>query len=96
MILEILQPEIIIAIFAASFLGIMIGAIPGMTATMGAALLVPFTLFLDPLPGMAAIIAMAIAGPADLADKLEACSAAQTMTACRHSIPPLHAKYATA
>lgn len=59
MLLEILQPSVIIAIFAASFLGIVIGAIPGLTATMGAALLVPFTMFLDPLPGMAAIIAMA-------------------------------------
>ncbi|MEM5500425.1 tripartite tricarboxylate transporter permease [Ahrensia kielensis] len=59
MLFEILQPNIIIAIFAASFLGIFIGAIPGLTATMGAALLVPFTVYLDPLPGMAAIISMA-------------------------------------
>ncbi|MBI2491004.1 MAG: tripartite tricarboxylate transporter permease, partial [Candidatus Rokubacteria bacterium] len=35
-----------------------VGAIPGLTATMAAALLVPFTFFMDPLPSLVAIVTM--------------------------------------
>ncbi len=43
--------------------GLFVGAIPGLTATMAAALLIPFTFFMDPIPAIAAIVttvAMAI------------------------------------
>ena len=38
----------IIALVLGSFFGIIIGAIPGLTATMGIALLVPFTFGMNP------------------------------------------------
>lgn len=46
-------------ILTASILGIIIGAIPGLTAVMGVALLVPITFFMDPVPAIAAIAALA-------------------------------------
>lgn len=55
----VLQPEVVATILAASFLGIVIGAIPGLTAVMGVALLIPITFFLDPVPAIAAIAALA-------------------------------------
>ena len=36
---------------AAAFFGLFIGAVPGLTATMAVALLVPFTFWLDPIAG---------------------------------------------
>ncbi|MCH4813676.1 tripartite tricarboxylate transporter permease [Vreelandella sp. F11] len=55
--------EVILVIFAASLFGLFMGAIPGLTATMATALLVPVTFFMEPLPAIAAIVsatAMAI------------------------------------
>jgi TctA family transporter len=47
----------------ASLFGLFVGAVPGLTATMATALLVPITFFMDPIPAVAAIVtatAMAI------------------------------------
>src|SRR3989337_371808 len=41
-----------------SVYGLFVGAVPGLTATMAAALLVPFTFFMDPLPSLVAIVTM--------------------------------------
>ncbi len=38
--------------------GLFVGAIPGLTATMATALLVPVTFFMDPVPALAAIVTM--------------------------------------
>lgn len=54
----ILNPEVVFAIVIASLYGLFIGTIPGLTATMATALLVPFTFWLPPLPGLAMIITM--------------------------------------
>ncbi|WP_027997767.1 tripartite tricarboxylate transporter permease [Sinorhizobium arboris] len=54
----VFQPSVLVVIFAASLLGLVIGAIPGLTAVMGTALLVPITFFMDPVPAIAAIVAM--------------------------------------
>jgi len=48
---------------ASAIFGLFVGSIPGLTATMAAALLIPFTFFMDPVPAIAAIVttvAMAI------------------------------------
>ncbi len=48
---------------AASLFGLFVGAVPGLTATMATALLVPVTFFMPPIPAIAAIVtatAMAI------------------------------------
>ncbi len=57
------DPTVIITILLASALGLLFGAIPGLTATMAVALLVPFTFFMDPVPALVAMVtvsAMAI------------------------------------
>jgi putative tricarboxylic transport membrane protein len=48
---------------AASLFGLFVGAVPGLTATMATALLVPVTFFMEPIPAIATIVtatAMAI------------------------------------
>lgn len=48
----------IFIIVAASLFGLFVGAIPGLTATMAIALMVPFTFFLDPIPALSIMIAV--------------------------------------
>ncbi len=46
----------LLALVLGSFSGIIIGAIPGLTATMGIALLVPFTFGMDPFTGIVMLL----------------------------------------
>jgi putative tricarboxylic transport membrane protein len=62
-LLLVLDPYVIGVILLASVFGLVVGALPGLTATMATALLVPITFFMDPVPAIGAIIgasAMAI------------------------------------
>ena len=55
--------EVVVAILASAVYGMVIGALPGLTATMATALLVPITFYLSPIAAVATIItssAMAI------------------------------------
>ena len=55
--------DVMVTILAASLFGLFVGAIPGLTATMAIALLVPVTFFMDPVPAVGAMVtcsAMAI------------------------------------
>ena len=57
------SPTTLLAMLCAGAFGMFVGAVPGLTATMATALLVPITFFLDPVPAVAAIVtatAMAI------------------------------------
>ncbi|PID55841.1 C4-dicarboxylate ABC transporter permease [candidate division KSB3 bacterium] len=54
----VVTPEVLLTIILASCMGVVIGSIPGLTAVMGTALLVPITFYLDPLPAISAIVAM--------------------------------------
>ena len=59
----VFQPYNIFVMLAASLFGLFVGAVPGLTATMATALLVPITFFMEPIPAIAAIVtatAMAI------------------------------------
>jgi TctA family transporter len=59
----VLDPYVLAVILASALFGLFVGAIPGLTATMATALLVPVTFFMDPVPAVAAIVtatAMAI------------------------------------
>jgi TctA family transporter len=59
----VLDPYVLAVILGASLFGLFVGAIPGLTATMATALLVPVTFFMPPVPAVAAIVsctAMAI------------------------------------
>ena len=53
----VFEPETILIMCASSFYGIIIGAIPGLTAVMAVSLIMPIAIFLDPVPALAAIIA---------------------------------------
>ncbi|MDV7144284.1 tripartite tricarboxylate transporter permease [Tropicimonas sp. TH_r6] len=45
--------NLLILIFAATLGGVLVGALPGLNATTGAALLLPFTITMDPIPAIA-------------------------------------------
>ena len=57
-LLALAQPKVAVVILLSGLFGLFLGAMPGLTATMGAALLVPFAFFLDPLPALASIVTM--------------------------------------
>jgi putative tricarboxylic transport membrane protein len=59
----VFQPYVLMVILFSSIYGLFVGCIPGLTATMATALLVPITFFMPPVPAIAAIVsasAMAI------------------------------------
>jgi TctA family transporter len=59
----VFEPYTIMVMMAASLFGLFVGAVPGLTATMATALLVPVTFFMAPIPAIAAMVtatAMAI------------------------------------
>jgi TctA family transporter len=59
----ILDPYVLWVILASAVFGMFVGAVPGLTATMATALLVPITFFMPPVPALGAIVtatAMAI------------------------------------
>lgn len=60
---QLLDPTLIMTILLSAIYGLVIGGIPGLTALMASALLVPFVIFMDPIPAVSAIVtasAMAI------------------------------------
>ena len=52
----VFDPYVLFVIFAAAIFGLFVGAIPGLTATMATALLIPITFFMDPVPAIGAVI----------------------------------------
>jgi TctA family transporter len=59
----VLDPYVLGVMLLSALFGLFVGAIPGLTATMATALLIPFTFFMEPVPAIAAIVttvAMAI------------------------------------
>jgi TctA family transporter len=59
----VFDPYVLVVIFFSALFGLFVGCIPGLTATMATALLVPMTFFMPPVPAVAAIVtatAMAI------------------------------------
>ncbi len=57
------DPYVLGVMLSAALFGLFVGAMPGLTATMATALLVPVTFFMDPVPAIASIVtatAMAI------------------------------------
>ncbi len=60
---QVFDPYVLWVIFASAAFGLFVGAVPGLTATMATALLVPVTFFMPPVPAIASIVtatAMAI------------------------------------
>jgi len=59
----VFDPYVLGVMLAAALFGLFVGSIPGLTATMATALLVPVTFFMEPVPAIASIVtatAMAI------------------------------------
>lgn len=59
----VFDPYVLLVMVCSAAFGLFVGAIPGLTATMATALLVPITFFMPPVPAVAAIVtatAMAI------------------------------------
>ena len=53
----VLQTDVLIAILLSSIYGLVVGSLPGLSATMATALLVPVTFYLSPIAAVATIIA---------------------------------------
>ncbi len=52
------DPQVLLIILIAAAYGTFMGAVPGLTATMAVALLVPVTFFLDPISALAAVVTL--------------------------------------
>lgn len=52
------DPHVWLIVVGSAIYGIFLGAMPGLTATMGVALFVPITYWMEPLPALAAIVTM--------------------------------------
>ena len=57
--LLVFQWDVIIVIFTCALFGLFVGAVPGLSATMATAILVPLTFFMEPVPALAAIVTTA-------------------------------------
>lgn len=57
----LLSPHVWLVVVLAAFYGMFMGAVPGLTATMAVALLVPVVYFMDPVPALAALVTLTTA-----------------------------------
>ncbi|KAA5604302.1 C4-dicarboxylate ABC transporter permease [Roseospira marina] len=55
----LLTPQVLAAMAGAALAGLIVGALPGLTATLGMALLIPVAVTLDPVPALAAAMTLA-------------------------------------
>ncbi|TWG92460.1 TctA family transporter [Mesorhizobium sp. J18] len=51
--------QVFLTLVSAALFGLLVGAVPGLTATMATALLVPLTFFMDPIPAVGAMVTCA-------------------------------------
>ena len=54
--LEVLKPDVLFPLLLSMFFGIFVGAIPGLTATMAVALIIPVTYYMKPIAGLAMVL----------------------------------------
>lgn len=57
--MSLLTPTVLLVMLASGIYGLTVGAIPGFTASMAVALVVPVTYFLDPVPALAGVVTLA-------------------------------------
>src|SRR5690606_21627601 len=55
---QLATPQVVLIMLAAAVYGLTVGAIPGLTATMGVALVIPIAFFLDPVPALAGVMTL--------------------------------------
>ena len=58
----LLEWQNILLIFGGVFIGVLVGALPGLSSPMAIALLMPFTISLDPIASIAMMAALYCAG----------------------------------
>lgn len=61
-LIRLMDPQLLLTILVCTLYGALIGALPGLSATMAVALLVPFTFYMDPVTAIAAIVATTSTG----------------------------------
>lgn len=54
------DPYVLLVIFIAACFGVFMGSVPGLTATMAVALLIPVVYFMDPIPAIAALVTLVV------------------------------------
>src|SRR5512134_1414327 len=54
----LLNLKVIFIIILSAVYGLFVGAMPGLSATLAASLLIPFTFFMDPVPALVSIVSM--------------------------------------
>lgn len=54
------DPYVLLVIILAACFGVFMGSIPGLTATMAVALLIPVVYFMDPIPAIAALVTLVV------------------------------------
>ena len=59
---DVLHPMMIGLVFFGTFVGIIIGALPGLSATLGVAILLPVTYYLSPIEGMLLLLGIYTGG----------------------------------
>ncbi|WDR02171.1 tripartite tricarboxylate transporter permease [Devosia algicola] len=52
------DPTVILGMMAAAIYGLFVGSVPGLSATMAVALVIPITFFLDPVPALAIVMSL--------------------------------------
>lgn len=57
--LIVMHPLVLLVIVASSIFGLLVGCIPGLTAVMAITLYIPLTFYMDPVPAIGGIVAMA-------------------------------------
>jgi len=55
---QLADPVVLIVMFCAAVYGLTVGAIPGLTASMAVALVIPIAFFLDPVPALAGVMTL--------------------------------------
>jgi putative tricarboxylic transport membrane protein len=83
-LLTVLQPHYLVPLFLGTLVGVVGGALPGVTITMTIIVVLPFTFGLDPLQGLAAMTGVYVGG-----------SAGGLVTACLLGIPGTPSAIAT-
>ena len=54
----LIVPKTLLVICICSLYGLFVGSVPGLSATLAASLLIPFTFFMDPVPALVSIVTM--------------------------------------
>ncbi|WP_417579432.1 tripartite tricarboxylate transporter permease [Pelagibacterium sp.] len=57
--LQLLTPQVLLVMLGAGIYGLTMGAIPGLSASMAVALVIPIAFFLDPVPALAGVMTLA-------------------------------------